>query len=90
MSDAVRDFWKKWLDADPLDRSTMLQQLARGGLGEFLDEKKKNDEQWLRMFCNLWNSYFEDFYYVILGEAEKKKMHPAQIGTSVKKKGGNA
>lgn len=101
MSDAVEKFWREWLALDYLHRSEKLQQLAKMGLSNFMLKSTMENEQMLRAFCNLWNSYFEDFYNVMQQEIEKKKMHPfersskglqssalhpAQLGTSVKKK----
>lgn len=86
MSDAVKKFWLEWLKTDIWNRPMKLRQLAKMGLDGFLKhyDAKEIDEQMLHAFCTLWNSYFEDFYNVMIEEAEKAKMHPAQLGTSVK------
>jgi len=76
----------EWLEADSLDRPMMLERLAKMGIGDFLSKETKENPSLLRAFCNIWNSYFEDFSYSLSQEIERRKMHPAQLGTSVKKK----
>ena len=86
MSDAVKKFWEEWLDADELDRHDIIERLLKTGLREFLKKEVLENEVFSKSFALFMNSYFQDFYEVIADHIDKSRMHPAQLGTSVKKK----
>jgi len=54
--DLDKIFWKRWIDADTLDRVEIVKQLNFMGV-------IRKDEASKKLFYTLLNSYFKDLYH---------------------------
>lgn len=87
MTEIPTDFWTKWHHAHPLERLTMIQELTKHmDFIKLAQAADIPDDVKFRIMGTLMNSYFEDLYYTMIPIIKKMDMHPAQLGTSVKKK----
>ena len=56
-------FWKKWIDADSIEQTKMLEEVVVDAIFEMANFKDYPDEKKKHLIAMMLNGYFEDLYF---------------------------